>query len=388
MKVAFPKSGGLPIWEFPILTELRKIGIDSKFILPRIDNRIDHEFYDVARTIRGIPSINRMINNSSFSKIMNGILNVRTVDLTSKFWNIGNIAKDYDVIHLVDEVMSPNQQFVDLKKKCVMTVWENIPFNPMTVLKKPTSASWNKIKLRIDHFAPVSEDSVYMLRLNGIDEDRITKVHPGIDTDFFRRTTEKDLKKLINPDGKFLLLGVGRVVYEKGLTFTLRALKKLKESGRDVLYVHIGSGDKKFREYLMKLSDLLGVRDNVKMIGSVPYGEIRKYYSIADVFILASIPNLYWEEQLGYATLESMACGTVPIVSDNTTTREVVPDGCGFRIPAGNVQSFCESVEQVMDSPEESRRMRDNGIKHVNDEYSAKNTARLYKEIYERIVHD
>ena len=386
MKVAFPKSGGLPIWELPILTELRNIGIDSKFILPGIDNRIDHELYDVAKTIRGIPSINRVINNSSFSKIMNGVFNLRTVDLTSKFWHIGNIAKNYDIIHLVDEVMSPNQQFVELKKKCVMTVWENIPFNPMTVLKRPTSVSWNRIKSRIDHFTPVSEDAAYMLRMNGIHEDRITKVHPGIDTVFFRRTFENNLDNRINPDGKFLMLGVGRVVYEKGLTFTLRALKKLKESGREVLYVHIGSGDKKFGEYMMRLSDLLGVRDSVKMIGKVPYEEIRKYYSIAHVFILASIPNLYWEEQLGYATLESMACGTVPIVSDNTTTREVVPDSCGFRIPAGNVQSLCESVERIMDSPRETRRMRDNGIKHVNDEYSAENTARLYKQIYERLT--
>ena len=85
IEVAFPKSGGLPIWELPILTELRKIGIDSKFILPMIDSRIDHEFYDVAKTIRGIPPINRMINNLSFSEIMNGIFNVRTVDLTSSF---------------------------------------------------------------------------------------------------------------------------------------------------------------------------------------------------------------------------------------------------------------------------------------------------------------
>jgi glycosyltransferase involved in cell wall biosynthesis len=388
MKVAFPKSGGLPIWELPVLNELRRIEVNAKFILPRKDERINQDSYEVARTFRGMPLINRVINGSLVSQLMNGLFNIRTTDLTSKFWNVKKIVRKYDIIHLVDDVMYPNKQFVELNKKCVMTVWENIPFNPMSILKKPTSTAWNSIKSKIDHYLPVSEDSAYLLRLNGISEERITKIHPGIDTNFFKKNIDEKLLNTINSENKFMLLGVGRLVYEKGITFTLRALRKLKDYGRNILYVHIGTGDNNFLKYLTRITELLGISENVKIIGSIPYSEMPKYYSMADSFILPSVPNFYWEEQLGYATLESMSCGTVPIVSDSTATREVVPDECGFRVPAGNVQQVCEVVEQIMDSPEESRKISHNGVIHVNNEYNARKTAKNYKKVYENIMSD
>ena len=354
MDVAFPKSGGLPIWELSVLNELRQIGVYAKFILPRKDERISQDLYEVARTIRGTPIFNRMINGSLLSQLMNGFFNVRTADLTSKFFNIKKIVPKYDIIHLVDDVMYPNSQFIELNKKCVMTVWENIPFNPMSVLKFPTSTAWDSIKSKIEHFIPVSEDSAYLLRLNGISDERITKVHPGIDVHFFKRKIDEDLLNVINPENKFMLLGVGRIIYEKGITFTLRALSKLRERGRDILYVHIGAGNDRFLQYLNRMAKFLGISENVRFIGSIPYSEMPKYYSMADAFILPSVTNFYWEEQLGYAALESMSCGTVPIVSDSTVTQEVVPDGCGFRVAAGNIQQMYEAVKDK-DLCEESR---------------------------------
>ena len=107
---------------------------------------------------------------------------------------------------------------------------------------------------------------------------------------------------------------------------------------------------------------------------------------MADAFILPSVTNFYWEEQLGYAALESMSCGTVPIVSDSTVTQEVVPDGCGFRVAAGNIQQMYEAVEQIMDSPEESRKISHNSVIHVNNEYNSRKTAENYKRIYERAI--
>lgn len=386
MKVAFPKSGELPIWELPVINELRNSEIDAKFIIPRKDERINHDLYVVAKTLRGFPSINRMINGPTISQLMNGFFNIRTTDLTSKFWNIKKIANKFEIIHLVDDVMYPNKQFVELGKKCVMTVWENIPFNPMSVLKMPTSTIWKSIKAKINHYTPVSEDSAYMLRLNGISEEKITKVHPGINTDLFKRYIDKDLLETLNPEGKFMLLGVGRLVYEKGITFTLRTLRKLKDQGRDFLYVHIGSGNDHFLKYIIKLTELFGISENVKIFRSVPYSEMPKYYSMSDAFVLPSIPNLYWEEQMGYATLESMSCGTIPIVSDNTTMSEVVPNHCGFRVSAGNVHQIGEAIERIMDSPEESKRISHNCVVHVNNEYNARLTAKSYKKIYENVM--
>ena len=386
MRVGFLKAGKPPIWEAPVLNELRKNGVDAKFITGTLNDQLDYNLQVKCSNLRSVGPIDRLLNNSSFSRLMNGIFDIRTVDLSSRFLGLNSRLKSVDIVHLTDDVMTPAWQAVNAGKKTVMTVWENIPFNPMTTLKRPTTQRWNFIKDRIDHFLPVSEEAKRMLILNGIPEQKITKVHPGIDTDLFSRRPDYKVSNRINPNGKFLILEVGRVVYEKGLTFTLRALKMLKDFSNDFLYVHVGTGNPNFLRYVNKLTELLGLEENVKFLGDVPYSGMPAIYSSADAFVMASIPNMYWEEQMGFSIVEAMSCGVIPIVSDTPAMREVVPENCGILVPSGNGESIFKAVFSIINSSFDTSSFRRNCIDHVSSEYNAVKTAKTYDDIYSSLL--
>jgi len=386
MKVAFPNPSGIPIWEVSMVENLRNLNVDAKFIVPSPDSRVPTDLYKTSLALRGIKPIDRMINRSAFSQFLNNFFNIRTVEYTSRIYGLKKNAKEFDIMHFPDAVFIPVKQAIRLQKKVVMTVWENNPMGPQVSIKKPGNSIWKDIKSKIDHYFPVSEDSSYMLKLNGIDSQKITKIHPGIDTAKFSRKSNSEYLELMNPEHKFLILGVGRIQYEKGLTFILRALRLLKDQGKDFLYMHVGAGSPRYLNYIMKLVEFLGLKANFKWLGYLSYYELPNFYSIGDLFVLTSIPNFYWEEQMGFSTIEAMSCGVIPIVSDHTSTSEVVPPDCGFLVPAGNPQKLAQAILKVMDNMIDIKNMQSNCVKHVRNEYEAKNTAKSYYEVYKRIL--
>lgn len=387
MDVGFLIAGKLPIWEYAIIEKLRKGGVNAKFILPYFDRRIENDAQIRCYNLRGVDIIDRIVNKSLLSQLMNVVFDVRSVDITSRFFWLKSRISNLDLVHLVDEVITPNLQVLNTGKKSVMTVWENIPFNPLMTVKYPGREKWKKILEKVSHFAPVSNDAARMLRWFGVPDEKITKIHAGIDVEMFSRNPNDNLIKRVNPEKKFLILGIGRLQYEKGLTFVLRALKMLKDAKKDFVYIHIGTGNKRYELYIRKLVDFLGLKDEVKLIGSIQYKDLPSYYSIADLFLLPSIPNLYWEEQMGFSTIEAMSAGVIPIVSNHPSTIEVVPDNCGFVIPAGNSILLYESVLSVMDHSVDVKAMIRSCIMHVKKEYNADLTAKFYERLYNNIVN-
>jgi glycosyltransferase involved in cell wall biosynthesis len=89
---------------------------------------------------------------------------------------------------------------------------------------------------------------------------------------------------------------------------------------------------------------------------------------------------------MGFSTIEAMSCGVIPILSEHTSTSEVVPPDCGFLVPAGNPQKLAQAILKVMDNMIDIKNMQSNCVKHVRNEYEAKNTAKSYYEVYKRIL--
>lgn len=72
--------------------------------------------------------------------------------------------------------------------------------------------------------------------------------------------------------------------------------------------------------------------------GRVAHDEIPNYYSAADVFVSAS-----HSEGSGYALIEAMSAGVVPVVSDIPSLRAIA-GGCGARFPPGDANAFAAAL--------------------------------------------
>ena len=92
-----------------------------------------------------------------------------------------------------------------------------------------------------------------------------------------------------------LVLFVGFLVDNKGVTTLAQAIKNLREE--DVRLVCIGEGPLKKR-----LAEIL---PSIKFTGILPHGEVAKWMQAADVLVLPSK-----KEGFGLAVVEAMACST------------------------------------------------------------------------------
>ena len=78
----------------------------------------------------------------------------------------------------------------------------------------------------------------------------------------------------------------------------------------------------------------------VHLMGSVPHARIERLMQAADIFVSAS-----HRESSGYALLEAMACGTVPVVTDIPSFRAVTGHGAVGRLwPAGDAARLADAL--------------------------------------------
>ncbi len=149
----------------------------------------------------------------------------------------------------------------------------------------------------------------------GVPPDKLTVLRNGVDLDGFRPAADRaTTRAALELDGP-TLLSVGHLIERKGHALVIEALAELP--GWRLLVV--GSGPE--QAALQALARRLGVEDRVRLVGQVPHAELSRYYTAADMLVLAS-------EREGWANvlLESMACGTPVIASPIPGNPEVVQE--------------------------------------------------------------
>ena len=136
------------------------------------------------------------------------------------------------------------------------------------------------------------------------------------------------------------ILGVGRLVPQKGFDILLRAFADL---ARDLAGWRLQIlGDGPLRQELARLAETLGIRERVVFHGHV--GEPFSHYARAAMFVL---PSRF--EGMPNALLEAMAAGLPPIVSDASPgPLEEVTDGeNGLVVPAGDVAALAGAMTRL-----------------------------------------
>jgi glycosyltransferase involved in cell wall biosynthesis len=94
-------------------------------------------------------------------------------------------------------------------------------------------------------------------------------------------------------------------------------------------------------------------RDRVSLLGWLPSEKALEALAASDVQLLVS----GWEGQ-PISTLEAMASGVVPVVTDLPGLRELIRDGTsGFLLPVGDIQAFASVLATLAADRERLSRM-------------------------------
>lgn len=184
----------------------------------------------------------------------------------------------------------------------------------------------------------VAEDVARVLRIP------VTRIHivynPTITPELFQKADEPVSHPWFETGNPPVILGVGRLEYQKGFDTLLRAFALVRQRQLSRLVI-LGKGS--LRESLYDLATELGVREWVDLPGFDP--NPFRYMRRAGVFVLSSryegLPNVL---------IQSLACGC-PVVSTNCPSGpdEILDGGkYGELVPVDNPEAMAEAIVRVL----------------------------------------
>jgi glycogen(starch) synthase len=141
--------------------------------------------------------------------------------------------------------------------------------------------------------------------------------------------------------GRPYVLGLGRLVPQKGFDVLIRAFESLAPDLLDHELVIAGDGPERAR--LMKLVDDRQLGSRTHFTGLVEHREALELMAGASAFVLCST-----HEPQGIVVLEAMAVGTPVIASAVGGVPEIVDGTNGFLFPANDQHALATRVREVL----------------------------------------
>ncbi|MCA8945480.1 MAG: glycosyltransferase family 4 protein [Planctomycetes bacterium] len=190
------------------------------------------------------------------------------------------------------------------------------------------------------------------VKQHGVDPSMINVVHNGV-------TRAEGLQRYHlepAPDAPPMVLFLGRVTYQKGPEFFVRAAQKVLTRAPRTRFVMAGSGD--MLESMKKLARQLGIFDSFEFPGFVRGAELERIFTMADVYVMPSR-----SEPFGISPLEAMAYDTPVIVSRQSGVSEVLRHA--LKVDYWDVDRMAQLILAVVRHQSLSNEMLEMGTREV-----------------------
>jgi len=183
---------------------------------------------------------------------------------------------------------------------------------------------------------------VDVLRAWNIAPDRLHVMRNGVDLQRFHPVPKEEARAQLGLEGSPLLISVGYLIERKGHHVVIEALSRLLVNYPLARLVIVGEGEQ--RQRLQNLCQELGVQDRVSFTGALANDQLSRWYSAADVMVLASS-----REGWANVLLESMACGTPVVATRIWGTPEVVAnDSVGRLVDQRDGRAFEKAIVSLL----------------------------------------
>jgi glycosyltransferase involved in cell wall biosynthesis len=126
------------------------------------------------------------------------------------------------------------------------------------------------------------------------------------------------------------------------------------------------------------------LRDYVRLVGAVPHDRIADFFSAADLFVVGS-----HHEGSGYAVMEAMACGAIPVVTNIPTFRALTGVGAGSELgrsplwTPGDAAACARALDEVStrDLTVERQRVIDHFNRDLTWDAVGKRALAIYRDV-------
>lgn len=176
------------------------------------------------------------------------------------------------------------------------------------------------------------------------------------------------------------ILGIGRIVPQKGFDVLLDAYARLLESRPDAPDLII-AGDGPERANLQAQADALGLAGRAFLIGRADRPAAVALFRGCEIFVLPSR-----QEPQGIVNLEAMVCGKPVVAANVGGVPEVVLDGeTGLLVPGEDAPAFARALDALLADPARAQVLGEAGRARALSRFTWAKIADEYFEIYRRV---
>jgi glycosyltransferase involved in cell wall biosynthesis len=226
----------------------------------------------------------------------------------------------------------------------------------------------------------VSEDMVSLSIREGVHAQRLVLISNGVKLAQSDHQAALALRsELISSPSGYLILSVGRLTYQKGHSFLLRALPIILEKYPDTFLALAGTGP--LRDELFAQANSLGIAGRVHFLGV--RSDIPDLLAASDLFVLPS----RWEG-LPLVILEAMSARRAIIATRVEGVSGALQEGqCGVLIPIENSQALADSVQSLLADPARRQNLADSAYQRYLQEYTQEKMIARYLELLDPNTH-
>ncbi len=384
-------SGGLGVACYEMCKHLADSGVDIDFVLPyTTEHRTS--FMNI------IPADNQTIDDFKWS---GGVYDLKSfpsqdsdctvdmpLDLTKQHdlyaHNIVKIAKcgEFDIIHAHDWLTFKAAIVAKrISGKPLIVHIHSTQFDQSAGKKgNPAVGEIEIVGLKMaDRIFAVSQYTKDVLvREYAVPKQKIKVVHNSVNMqiDIPRNKNLYEYLSIMKSNGYKVVVSVGRMTIQKGLTHLIKAAYRVISIDSKVLFLLAGGGEQK--EELIRLTASLGISRNVIFEDWVKGDALKDTFKIGDVFVLPSV-----SEPFGLTALESLNYGTPVIISKQSGVSEVL-DNC-FKVDYWDIDLLSEMILGVVNHSSLAKEMLKNSRRECENQSWYK-TARNMKNNYEEML--
>ena len=341
-----------------------------------------NEFYTHETPIQGIRSIPVLIHKDF--RVSLPILLGSTVE---------NVIAAYapEIVHVQGHFFICNAVLKEAKKLGLPTVGTNhfmpenlthyshLPAFAMRWLQKWGWKWFRAVFEELDIVTTPTQTGARLLQQIGFKKE-VLPISCGIDRSRFCPSANGNglRKKYSLPEGKKILLYVGRVDREKNIDLILRGLSRVVRTS-NVHLVIAGRGAEENR--LKRLERSLGLHERVTFAGFVPDEDLPGLYAMADCFIIAGTAELQ-----SIVTLEAMASGLPVIGVRAMALPELVHPGAnGCLFYPGDESGVADCITAVFADASRRKEMSAGSLAII-ERHDIEQTINQFESIYRSLV--
>jgi glycosyltransferase involved in cell wall biosynthesis len=168
---------------------------------------------------------------------------------------------------------------------------------------------------------------------------------------YLEKQDKQEARMQLAMAGNFNFLWVGRLNANKDPLTVLQAFRTYSQVNEQARLYMIYQEESLLPAVAEFIRGHRGLGEVVSLVGRVDRQQLATWYSAVDFYLSAS-----HHEGSGYALLEAMSCGCVPVVTDIPPFRKITGEGqYGFLYQAGEPESLLACLQALPEMEEEGR---------------------------------